>query len=286
MEPPGLYWPDCAASPTPVLPDMTLPLHAANFLPDTASWAFFFDLDGTLAPLAQRPDLARVPEATIHQLAGLQQAAGGALAVISGRPLDALDTLLQPLVLPLGAEHGAIVRHADGRIDPAAGAAAADAAAAPAAAVGTAPMVQALSDYLAGQLGEQPGILLERKAFGLAVHYRLAPHAADTVLRMMESAMARFPQFELLPGKMVVEAKLPGVDKGRALLRLMRESPFTGRKPLMVGDDVTDETAFRQANTLGGGSIKIGAGDTCAALRLDEQQALSGWLDAILRSPR
>lgn len=243
-------------------------LDIANFLPDPTSWAFFFDLDGTLAPLAERPDLARVPESTIRQLTDLQRAAAGALAVISGRPLDTLDTLLHPLVLPVGAEHGAVVRHVGGRIDPASN---------------VAPLVQALAAHVAQGLQDEPGVLLESKDFGLAVHYRLAPAAEGAVKRLMESAVSLFPQFELLPGKMVVEAKLPGVNKGHALWRLMQEPPFSGRRPLMVGDDTTDEAAFLQANALGGSSIKIGSGDTSAALRLGEQALLSGWLCALLQ---
>ena len=247
---------------------MASDLDLRHFFPDPASWAFFFDLDGTLAPLAERPELARVPETTIRQLADLHQAAAGALAVISGRPLETLDALLHPLVLPVGAEHGAIVRHAGGRIDPAAN---------------VAPLVHALATHVAQGLQDEPGVLLESKDFGLAVHYRLAPAAADSVQRLMESAVNLFPQFELLPGKMVVEAKLPGVNKGHALWRLMQESPFSGRKPLMVGDDTTDEAAFRQANALGGSSVKIGAGDTSAALRLGGQALLSGWLGVLLQ---
>ncbi|MBB5214017.1 trehalose-phosphatase [Parapusillimonas granuli] len=246
---------------------MTLSTATENFLPAADSWAFFFDLDGTLAPLAERPDLVRVPEAMLGRLAGLRRAAGGALAVISGRPLDVLDELLRPLVLPLGAEHGAVIRDAGGRIHtPVDGSA-----------------VHELAAWLAGRLEGRPGVLLERKSFGVAVHYRLAPEAKEAVLAEMSAAIARFSQFELLPGKMVVEAKLPAVDKGRALLRLMGEPPFAGRRPLMVGDDTTDEAAFRQANALGGCSIKIGPGASCAALRLGEQGELEGWLGRVGR---
>lgn len=247
----------------PVPQDMTVPSSIGNFLPDTAAWAFFFDLDGTLAPLAERPDQVRVPDTVLASLTHLQRAAGGALAVISGRPLETLDQLLQPLVLPLGAEHGAIIRNAEGRIQ------------APA---NPADAVRDLAAWLASRLDGQPGVLLERKSFGVAVHYRLAPQAKGAVQALMASALARFPQFELLPGKMVIEAKLPSVDKGRALLRLMQESPFAGRKPLMVGDDTTDEAAFLQANEMNGSSVKIGPGPSCAALRLDEQGDLEGWL--------
>ncbi|NYT38599.1 trehalose-phosphatase [Allopusillimonas soli] len=241
-----------------------------DFIPDSLAWAFFFDLDGTLAPLAERPEQASVPPATLGMLERLGCIAGGALAVISGRPLETLDVLLQPLVLPLGAEHGAIIRDSSGNIH----APANDAAG----------IVRALADALDESLGGMPGVLLERKNFGIAVHYRQAPEAADAVRGIMQTVRSRFPQFELLPGKMVVEAKLPGVDKGRALSYLMRDIPFAGRKPLMVGDDTTDETAFREANALGGTSVKIGPGATSARLRLAAQDALPGWIERIVEA--
>src|SRR5690606_1774981 len=184
-----------------------------------ASWAFFFDLDGTLATLVERPEFARVPESTKTLLAQLHEGANGAVDIISGRPLTALDELLYPLVLPAAAEHGAIVRDAAGNRST----------------LGSeAGQVPGLANWLDQQLAEREGILVERKIFGVAVHFRLAPHAATEISELMTRAAGRFPQFELMAGKMVVEAKLPSVDKGRALAYLMRGEPFAGRRPLMV----------------------------------------------------
>ncbi|MGA8051541.1 MAG: trehalose-phosphatase, partial [Burkholderiales bacterium] len=71
-----------------------------------ADWAFFLDLDGTLLEHAERPDAVRVDAQMRRLLAGLQEGAGGALALISGRAVADIDRLCSPLVLPAAGQHG------------------------------------------------------------------------------------------------------------------------------------------------------------------------------------
>ena len=80
-------------------------------------------------------------------------------------------------------------------------------------------------------------------------------------------------------GKMVVELRPRGADKGDAVRAFMAAPDFAGARPLFVGDDRTDEDAFRVAAELGGAGILVGPDrDTAAKWRLDDVAAVSAWL--------
>ena len=97
------------------------------------------------------------------------------------------------------------------------------------------------------------------------------PRATATERLVQEYADA----YVLQPGKMVYEIKPKDVDKGRAVRAFLSEPPFTGRKPVFVGDDLTDEKGFAVVNEFGGLSIKVGAGDTLAHARIESVAARS-----------
>jgi len=236
--------------------------------------AFFFDLDGTLAPIAPRPEEAAVPAATVGLLERLAGSAAGAVAVVSGRSIDVVDRLLHPLRVPAAGLHGAQWRGPDGRlrelsVDPS-----------------RAGLLRARLDAVAAR---HPGAHMEDKRISFAVHYRHAPEHEAGIRREVSAAAAGFERdYVVQPGKMVVEVKPRGADKGQALERFMAIAPFASRLPVMAGDDLTDEPAFAAVARLGGVSIKIGCGDTAAAWRLPDPAALADWLDALLAqaSPR
>ncbi|WP_459616555.1 trehalose-phosphatase [Bordetella sp. 2513F-2] len=232
-------------------------------LPDPAATALFLDLDGTLAEIRPDPAQVAVPGDTLATLARLARALQGALAVLSGRAGEELDRLLHPLVLPHGANHGAVRREAGGRVT---------ALPAPA----SLPAVTAqLRDAVAGW----SGVRLEPKPHGVAVHYRQAPERAAAVDALVrEMARAHAPDYAVQPGKMVVELRPAGADKGEALRSFMRSPPYAGRTPVMVGDDVTDEAAFAAAQDLGGYGVKVGPGETAARWRLADPAAVAAWL--------
>ncbi len=130
-------------------------------------------------------------------------------------------------------------------------------------------------------LADFPGCWLERKGPVLAVHYRAAPDAGPDLGARLAPLVAAVPGYGLHGGKMIWEAKPEGRDKGRALRRLMQQPPFAGRRPVMVGDDVTDEDGFRAALALGGSAVKVGPGETLAPHRLADVDAVWDWLGRI-----
>ncbi len=250
-------------------------MHSSGKLPATqaprpalAALAIFLDLDGTLAPIAATPDEAHVPVATLHLLDDLYRASTGSLAIVSGRDSPDIDRLLGPLILPYAALHGARLRMPDGKIESL-----------------NVPQesLQDISAMAENRLRNLPGTILERKALSVALHYRNAPEFEDEIRLLAADALLKHHSvFEVQEGKMVVEIKPRGASKAKAIEHFMGIAPFQGRIPLFVGDDLTDESAFRIVNALDGISIKIGPGDTQANWRLDDPPALTAWLSSLL----
>jgi trehalose 6-phosphate phosphatase len=232
-------------------------------------WAFFLDLDGTLLEIAETPEEVDPGEDEILLLGNLQRAAGGAVALISGRSLAHIDQLFSPLVLAAAGQHGVERRDAQGKrhrhrfpvssLRPAAG---------------------GIRSFAA----RHRGLVFEDKGASVALHYRLAPQLAAAARRAVaEAAEPLGDAVEVQGGKMVVELKPAGCDKGGAIESFMREPPFAGRVPVFLGDDVTDEYGFRVVNRLGGHSVKVGEGPSAARWRLENPAAARAWLADWLR---
>jgi trehalose 6-phosphate phosphatase len=228
--------------------------------------AFFFDVDGTLADIQPRPELVFIPGPIHHALARLQ-ALGAAVAVVSGRPLTQLDTLLQPLVLPAAGVHGAERRGADGGEQ-------------------TLEMDDVTRTALLAELDSAaeryPGLMIENKRIAFALHYRQAPELEADIRGLAEALTTRYPSLAVQPGKCVFELKPKGASKGEVIRTFLQEAPFVGKVPVFLGDDLTDEAGFEVVNALGGISIKVGEGETVAHHRLDSVDAVGKWLDDLL----
>lgn len=231
-----------------------------------ASWAYFFDIDGTLADLAPTPSEVRL-EHELHQLIrGLHVATGGALALISGRSIAGVDSIFGAPALPVAGQHGLERRDAKGKITHH------DA---------TCEKLEAARTRLRDAVTRHHGLLLEDKGMSLALHYRAVPTLASFAHRTVRRVHAIMgPEYAILTGKRIIELKLSGKDKGEAVREFMEEEPFRGRIPVFVGDDVTDEHGFAVVNALGGHSIKVGPGRTAARWRLADVLAVRSWLES------
>ena len=216
--------------------------------------ALFTDFDGTLVEIAETPDAVHVPSGLAEEIDRLTREFDYAFAVITGREIADIDRFLSPLHLPIAGAHGSERRRADGSME------------------------EVGEDLIAGaeQIARaiepltlaHPELLIEPKPGTVALHYRHAPELADACPRALEEILADHPQYSLVEGKMVYEARPIGFDKGGALRAFMQEEPFRGRTPVFIGDDRTDEDAFLAAQELGGVGIKLGPGDTVARLRI------------------
>ena len=209
--------------------------------------ALFLDFDGTLAPLQDDPDAVRLLPAQLQTLHRLHHVLNGAICLISGRDLDDLSIRTPDGIARVG-NHGLRRNGVGGGMEQDAPAALATG-------------MQSLADA-------RDGVELERKGAVLALHYRQAPERGEDVQADVSELLGNYPDYRLEHGKFVVEAKPLGASKGRALVEIMASPPFHGRRPVMFGDDVTDEAAFGAAQSLGGLGVKVGDGPSRAQARL------------------
>lgn len=248
---------------------MTKPLAKLPPPPDL-SWAYFLDVDGTLIHLADTPQEILIDRPLLDLIADLYRVSGGAVALVSGRMISDLQHHLGMSKLPMAGLHGLERRDSAGRLW-----------------IHAAPPTTkaAIKDALAPLLVRHPGLILEDKGLTLALHYRQAPQLAAYAHQLMTRfATAPGQGLELQRGKRVVEIKPAGIDKGTAVAEYLNESPFKGRRPVFIGDDLNDEHGFAEVNRLNGISIKVGKGSSCAQFRLPDVTAVHQWLGSVIHS--
>ncbi|MBU0724585.1 MAG: trehalose-phosphatase [Alphaproteobacteria bacterium] len=223
--------------------------------------ALFIDFDGTLAEIGPDPDAIRLAPGMEQVLQALCQRLNGAVAILSGRDIRDLSLRIPSLVWRAGG-HGLEVM-APGVLPPA------EAPPPPPAAV-LAPLEAVVDSH--------PGVRIELKGPIAAVHYRAAPDAETACVEAAQNAASVLSGWVFQRGKMVVEVKPAHAHKGRALQSLASAAPFAGRRPVMLGDDTTDEDAFVAAQALGGIGVKIGEGISAARLRTPDPASVRAWL--------
>ena len=226
--------------------------------------ALFLDFDGTLVELADAPDAISVPGELHPLLERLAAALSGRLAIVSGRAIDDIERHLGALAFAVSGSHGLELRFADGRRGP----------------VPTPPSLEQARAEIGRYADSAPGLLVEHKPASVALHFRNAPEREAEATALL-AALAQRTGLAVQPGKMVVELRPAGADKGDALRRLMREPAFAGKRPVFVGDDLTDEHAFAAAAELGGAGILVGPARASAARwRLDDVASVAAWLSS------
>ena len=228
-------------------------------------------MDGTLLHIAPRPDAVEVGADLVAVLGRLRTAFGGALALISGRPIAELDRMFAPLHLSVAGLHGLERRDAGGQLHR----------------LGSAQSLDSLRAAFSDFAARNPGVLIEDKGLSLALHYRQAREVEGAARDFVRDLLARQNvELRLLEGKMVIEVKPPLADKGSTVEAFLAEPPFVGRRPLFIGDDVTDEDAFRLVNRRKGISVRVGPmGTTEARYGLPDVAAVFEWLQGLVAEP-
>lgn len=225
--------------------------------------ALFLDVDGTLLDFAPHPDAIRVPDGLHEVLMALHRRLDGAVALVSGRPVEGLDALFHPLQLPAAGLHGLELRSGE------------DGTRAP-----------PRPDALAGVLdrartfaAQRPGTVVEDKGSAVALHWRAAPEHAGEMQALAREVLEQLPGYRLQHGNHVAELRPDGADKGDAIAALAAEPPFRGRTLVFAGDDLTDEHGFELVNERGGTSVLVGDRTPSAARHaLRDTAAVLEWL--------
>jgi trehalose 6-phosphate phosphatase len=254
-----------AAEPlSPILPHAVI---------DARRTAIFLDIDGTLLDIAPTPLEVNVSDDLRKTLASLFARFDGAVAFISGRPVGEMDRLFAPLRMPAVGGHGAEVRFGrDSDIRRS--------------------KIATLDDELRaafariGRIGE--GIIVEDKGYSLAIHYRQAPELGGEIMKGVTAVCKneRCDSLEILPGKLVIEIKPGGYDKGTGLREMMSVPPFTGRRPIFIGDDVTDAAAFAVLPDYHGAGFSVGGPVPGASYNFDGPQDVRRWLLQLSEAPQ
>jgi len=237
--------------------------------PGGGAWALFLDFDGTLVELAATPDAVEVPPRLRETLGACASAFDGAVAIVSGRPIAAIDAMLRPLKLPAAGLHGLELRMPDGTVEQATHGAA---------------ELAGLRARFMSLVQEDARLVVEDKGASVALHFRRAPEREQELREFVARAMAPHNGHQVMPGKMVLEIRPTHADKGTAIGRFLEAPPFVGRRPVFAGDDLTDEDGFAAVNRLGGISVKVGGGGSAAAWRVPDVAALRDWLADIART--
>lgn len=202
--------------------------------------AVFLDFDGTLVDIAQAPDAVLVPPDLPVDLRRVRDFLSGALAIVSGRPLSALDRYLGPAGLTYVGEHGAIHRAPGDRPS-----------------LETSMWPSAWNAMLDRFAAEFPSLVVERKLSGITLHYRLAPEQAETARAFGGELIAAHPEYAVFPAKMAWEIRHRDIGKATAVKFLMGQPPFAGRVPVFIGDDLADEAAIAAVSRMGGHGLHM-----------------------------
>jgi trehalose 6-phosphate phosphatase len=196
----------------------------------------------------------------------------GALSLISGRSITEIDRIFTPARFPAAGSHGAEIRlHPEDEVE-----------------TTTTRLPDSVMASLLEFAESHDGLLLEKKRGGASLHYRMAPELAAQCRALVDTLMDEVGHdFRLIPGKMVFELAPRGHNKGKAIVAMMRRSPFDGRRPVFVGDDVTDEDGFVAVNRMDGISVRVGENEgSAAAFTLDSVAAVRRWLESLVDNAR
>jgi trehalose 6-phosphate phosphatase len=238
-------------------------------IPDLREWAILLDVDGTIVDLAPTPADIHVPSSLLETLRLLNEKTMGATALVSGRTLRDIDQIFAPLRLAVIGGHGAELRLAAdasvqrepvGDVDPA--------------------IKRALSTIA----HESSGILFEDKGYSLALHYRLVPEQGRFLRAAVAAICAQVPaqELEILDGACVIEIKHKGYSKGSAVLELMTHPPFAGRRPVFIGDDTTDRTAFAVMPRFAGLAISVRSRAPGVDFHFETPHQVRVWLERLV----
>ena len=209
---------------------------------DIQQVALFLDVDGTLYEIENSPSLIKPCFRLQKKLHTIRNRLGGALGLISGRSLDDLDRIFDQNKMPVAGNHGAQLRDAlrikEYQADT--------------------ENINGIALKIEESLNGQKNIEIENKGSNITVHFRNSTINRKEINKIIMELIKYEPKLTFLKGKEVLEVKPLSHNKGTAISYFMRTKPFTKRRPIFIGDDVSDEDGFETVNKKGGWSVRVG----------------------------
>ena len=231
--------------------------------------ALFLDLDGTIAPFESNPARVRAEPSRNELLTKLVQFYDGRVAIISGRSIADLDSIISWRVPAVAGVHGLQRRTTNGNM----------------LIIAAHPNLRLARCIFQSYSKKFSGVLFEDKIISVALHYRNAPSNEAEILELA-AQLAVDTGLTLQKGEMVAELRTPGPDKGDAIRSFLSERPFIGHRPIFVGDDLTDEQGFEVVEEAGGIGILVGPErPTRASFGLRDVEEVLRWLKGGLIEP-
>ena len=243
----------------------------ANFLSEFSAYklpyCLFLDIDGTLAEFTVDPKDSFIPKSTLDLIQALQDY-GVKVGIVTGRSLNEAKQMLSPLEVPIAATHGLQLSWLNCNIVN----------------INLAQLNQ-IKETVTHYCLPYPDLYIENKPYSCALHYRKNPTLADISYNLMSKATNSLDNWTIKPGKYVWEAVPIGVNKGAAILALLKHmSNNQPLCPIFIGDDITDEAGFKTVQNISmaidsdekngkllkGIGIKVGNGPTCANYYLQD----------------
>jgi trehalose 6-phosphate phosphatase len=232
----------------------------------------FLDYDGTLTPIVDQPELAVLAEEMREIIQRLSEVCP--VAVVSGRDRVDVQALVNVDTVTYAGSHGFDIlspgelafQHQEGRR--------------------CRPALQKAGDELHQRLKDIAGVRVERKAFAVAVHFRQVEESwVPEMKRRVEALATHYPELRLTGGKKIFELR-PRLDwdKGKAVWWLLNALHLDAKTfPIYIGDDETDEDAFRALKDRGLGILVTQEfPPTAAHYRLNDSDDVKAFLKALL----
>ena len=231
------------------------------------------DFDGTLVSFTGTPSETSLPDEVKELLSELADSPRLHLAVISGRSFYELDGLVPVENATLAGNHGLKIRFEDGTSHE----------------LETSEKIHrtisAMKADIEETVGDKPGVIIEDKSFGLALHYRKFNGDKESIKEVFSKIWSEHSinELEVIEGAELLEVRPGNWNKGDAVKLLQQK--WGGLPTIYIGDDTTDEDAFRVLKTQDGGIPIIVSKDeevsTEATYRLDDTGAVRDFLEEI-----
>lgn len=232
----------------------------------------FLDFDGTLAPIVPTPELAKISPDMRRAVQKLARECP--VAIISGRGLEDVESRVDLKPLIYAGSHGFEIQKTDGTLIEKA--------------IEFLPLIDRVESELRLRIGELEGVIIERKRFSIALHYRqVPPHKMPRVKKCVDQILDEYQDIRATGGKKIYDLQ-PAIDwhKGRAVrwvLENLDPLPDIAPLPIYVGDDLTDEYAFKAIADDGiGVVVQETPGPTAATYQLQDPGGVEKFLNLLI----